>query len=111
MSMDLRGWSVKGEQQQNYRTIDQGVTSDGLSPDAHRRPSNSQLFPYVAVWMCSGLFWLIRSDAVIKLSGASRTVAEQRAAMELAGYVSVRELLMKGGLVLHHAISAGPSGV
>jgi hypothetical protein len=65
-------WSVKGEQQQNYRTIDQGVTSDGLSPNAHRRPSNSQLFPYKAVWTCSGLFWLIGSDAVIKLSGAGR---------------------------------------
>jgi hypothetical protein len=32
-------WSVKSEQQQNYRTIDQGVTSNGLSQKAHRRPS------------------------------------------------------------------------
>jgi SAM-dependent methyltransferase len=35
------------------------------------------------------------------------TVAEQKAAMELAGYASVREILLKGGLVLHHAVSGG----
>jgi hypothetical protein len=34
-------------------------------------PSNSQLFLW-AVWMCSGLFWMTRRDAVIKLSGARR---------------------------------------
>jgi ubiquinone/menaquinone biosynthesis C-methylase UbiE len=39
------------------------------------------------------------------------TVAEQKTAMELAGYASVREILLKGGLVLHHAVSAGPSRV
>lgn len=58
--------------QKNYRTIDQGVTSNGLSQNAHRRPNTSQLFRYVSVWMCCGLFWGIRSDAVIKLSWARR---------------------------------------
>src|ERR1700730_11415277 len=31
------------------------------------------------------------------------TVTEQKAAIECAGYLSVRQILMKGGLVLHHA--------
>jgi hypothetical protein len=35
-------------------------------------PATSSFFPYVAVWICSGLFWLMRCDAVTKLSAADR---------------------------------------
>jgi hypothetical protein len=36
------------------------------------------------------------------------TVAEQKAALESAGYASVRQVFLKGGLVLHNAIAALP---
>ena len=44
------GRSLKGEHQKDYRTIDQGVTSNGHSQDAGHRPYNFQRFLYVAVW-------------------------------------------------------------
>ena len=36
------------------------------------------------------------------------TVAEQKAALESAGYASVRQVFLKGGLVFHNAIAALP---
>jgi len=56
--IDLEVWSVNGEQRQNYRTIDHGVTSDGRS----QKLTVDSITPTLPLRTGLDMIWFVLAD-------------------------------------------------
>jgi SAM-dependent methyltransferase len=91
---------------EGLKDFDAVVTNQAVHELRHKRYA-AELHRQVRTVLRPGGTYLVcdhfRGESGMSNGELYMTVAEQKAALELAGYASVRQVLLKGGLVLHCA--------